>query len=228
MRTPNGHPGAQAMPQIRSQVNISGQQRLSNVMLTNQRITSNQAMQVQVQAQARALAAAQAQAQAHPTITSSLAAGAAPALTAHLTPNYNTVRASSTSPGLPQQSPPLPQAVASNATSPRPPSAQAQALAALTPQVQASIASAQRTAPTMAHYYSNMQNLQAAHLTPEQLQHAMNVRAALLSQVRRICIFFLALLIDAVASSKPQCSNSKHNNSHSKMAHTLCHRTAYQ
>lgn len=179
-------------------MNISGQQqRISNPLLGNTRIASSQVMQTQAQAQAqaqaRAIAAAQAQAvvqgqgQAHAGIASSLAAGAAPALTAHLSPAYNAARASSTSPGLPQQSPPLPQAVAANATSPRPPSAQA--LAGLTPQqVQASLAQGQRTAvPPMAHYYSNvgaLPNMQTGQFTPEQLSHALQIRT-LISQVSR-------------------------------------------
>lgn len=192
MRTPGGLPPAQGMPQIRTQVNISGQQqRISNQqLLNNARVPNPQVMQAQAaqaQAQARALAAAQAQAQgqAHPGIANSLAAGAAPALTAHLTPGYNTAaRPNSTSPGLPQQSPPTAQAVA-NATSPRPPSAQA--IAGLTPQVQASIASAHRTAPALAHYYQNMPNMQAAQLTQEQITHAMQIRS-LISQVCEPCL----------------------------------------
>lgn len=228
MRTPNGHPGAQGMPQIRQQVNISGQQqRLSNPLLGQTRIASSQqVMQAQAaQAQARAIAAQVAQAQAHPGIANSLAAGAAPALTAHLTPNYNTARPSSTSPGLPQHSPPLSQAAAANATSPRPPSAQAQALAGLSPQVQASIAaSAQRNAPAMAHYYSNMQ---AGHLTPEQIQHAMQIRTLISQVCRPFASTLCAKLMGVFHSNKLRCNSSRRNSKLSnKMVTTPCHRSA--
>lgn len=184
----NGLQAAQGMPQIRSQVNISGQQRLSGqVGIANTRIASSQAMQqAQVQAQARALAQAQAQSQQpHPNVASSLAAGAAPALTAHLSPNYNNaVRANSTSPGVPQQaSPSLPQAMAAvaqanNATSPRPPSAQAVSSGTIVQQpLQFQRPSLHSTG--MARYYQNL----AQALTPEQLNQATQVHA-LIMQVR--------------------------------------------
>lgn len=179
------------MPQIRSQVNISGQQRLSGqIGIANTRIASSQAMQqVQVQAQARALAqaqAAQAQAQGqqpHPNVASSLAAGAAPALTAHLSPNYNNaVRANSTSPGVPQQaSPSLPQAMAAvaqanNATSPRPPSAQAVANTNTIVQQPIQFQRPSMHSSGMARYYQNL----AQALTPEQITQATQVHALIM------------------------------------------------
>lgn len=179
------------MPQIRSQVNISGQQRLSGqIGIANTRIASSQAMQqVQVQAQARALAqaqAAQAQAQGqqpHPNVASSLAAGAAPALTAHLSPNYNNaVRANSTSPGVPQQaSPSLPQAMAAvaqanNATSPRPPSAQAVANTNTIVQQPIQFQRPNMHSSGMARYYQNL----AQALTPEQITQATQVHALIM------------------------------------------------
>lgn len=197
VRTPNGHPGAPSMPQIRTQVNISGQQqRISNAMLNNSRISSQniQAQQAAAvaQAQARALAAAQAaqNGQPHPGIASSLAAGAAPALQAHLSPTYNAARANSTSPGVPQQSPPLPQATVNSVTSPRPPSAQAQASAVMAH----SIATAQRaSAPTLAHYYSNLNmSLTTGQFTNEQVR-AILTQVSIPKGINIVQYLFLSL-----------------------------------
>lgn len=174
IRTPN--PAVPGVPQIRAQVNISGQQRISNSLLANPRIAASQ--QQVMQAQARALAAqAQAQGQGHAGIAASLAATAAPALQAHLAPTYHAARASSTSPGLPQQSPTLQQAVAASA-SPRPPSAQA--MAGMSPQMQAALINPQRPVPSLAHYYQNLPAINPIpNLTPEQISHAMHVRGLL-------------------------------------------------
>ncbi|KAI0082783.1 hypothetical protein K474DRAFT_1654950 [Panus rudis PR-1116 ss-1] len=127
---PNGIPAAQSIPQIRSQVNISQQQRMSAHMINSA-------------AHSRALAQAAA--------TNSLAASGAPALSSTHLAAYN-VRATSASP---QQSPPLPSATpVPSATSPRPPSAQAHASLA------AQQAALQRPAGTNLAQYYNMSNPQ--------------------------------------------------------------------
>ncbi|KAI0693277.1 hypothetical protein BC835DRAFT_1354362 [Cytidiella melzeri] len=204
MRVPaSGLAAGQGVPQIRSQVNISGQQpRLANQLaLNNTRIANSSVMQ------ARALAAqhgqAQAQQQAHPQ---SLAATAAPALNAHLSPPFNAQRTTSTSPGVGHQSPPpvVPQATAA---SPRPSSAQAQAQVQvaqthiqaqqLQAQAQAhmNIVAAQAQAPvhpqraaaSIASFYASLgnANLHGGHYTQEQLTSA-HMRLYL-QQVRHGC-----------------------------------------
>lgn len=190
MRMPNALPAGQSVPQIRTQVNISGQQpRLQNQLALNSTRIANSSV---LQQQARALQAAQAQQQGHPGVSQSLAAGAAPALNAHLSPPFNTQRTASTSPGLGQQSPP-PAAAQSTATSPRPPSAQAQAQAQAqahmntAQQAQAPIAQQRPFNPAaLASYYASMG---AAHgtsqFTQEQLAQA-HVRM-ILQQVRSRC-----------------------------------------
>ena len=193
---PNALQAGQSVPQIRSQVNISGQQpRLQNQLALNStRIASSTVLQQQ----ARALQAAQAQQQGHPGVSQSLAAGAAPALNPHLSPPFNTQRTASTSPGLGQQSPP-PAAAQNTATSPRPPSAQAQAPAQAQAQAQAQAhmnTAQQAQAPiaqqrsfnqaAIANYYAS---IGAAHgtsqFTQEQLAQA-HVRM-ILQQVRLSC-----------------------------------------
>ncbi|OBZ75891.1 Chromatin modification-related protein EAF1 [Grifola frondosa] len=185
-RTPgSGTPQAQLVPQIRSQVGISQQQRISNAMaLANARLSPSQVMQAQAQAQAqaqvqaqRALAAvaqAQAQAQAHAQAQAQAqaqvqtqihaqaqAAAAAPALSgAHLSPPY-AARATSSSPAIPQQSPPLPSSTTSNAANvPRPPSAQAHPGMTAAPQ---GVVNAMRPPLPRAYYY-------AAPMTAEQME----------------------------------------------------------
>lgn len=178
---------AQGVPQIRSQVNISGQQpRIANQLgLGNTRIATSSVMQARVlaqaQAQAQAVQAAQAQAQQQGIpVSTSLAAGAAPALNAHLSTPFN-ARATSASPGVGQQSPP-PQVPQNTATSPRPPSAQAvaQVQAQMNLVAQAQVAQPTRANPHLAAYYAAVHG---GHLTSEQLSQA-HIRAVLMQQVR--------------------------------------------
>ncbi len=188
-----GIPVAQGVPQIRQQpqVNISQQQqRISGQMglAANRAMANAQAQHRQGTAQEvqmRQLAAqALLEGRSHPAATS-LAAGAAPALTAHLSPPYNAQRATSSSPGLPQQSPPLAQAIAqSMATSPRPPSAQA-------PMTPTPGAGASRPTPALASYYgmNGVPNGMPTsvgvpgptqQLSTDQITHAERIRAMLL------------------------------------------------
>ncbi|TCD63291.1 chromatin modification- protein VID21 [Steccherinum ochraceum] len=197
----NGVTPAQAVPQIRSQVNISQQQqRISSQMalqtarlnVASQQSLQNMQAQAQAQAQhARALAALQAQTQAQvaanqaqvqaqqPSMPTSMAANLAPALSsAHLSPPF-VGRPTSASPGLPQQSPPiLGSSSAGNATSPRPSAAQAQAHANQIAQ------QVSRNAATLQHYYQQPNTAGVATmLTPEQqAEQTQQIRALLQQQ----------------------------------------------
>ncbi|KAH8106775.1 hypothetical protein BXZ70DRAFT_915067 [Cristinia sonorae] len=191
--SPNGIPAAQGVPQIRTQqVNISQQQRLSSLGVPNAR-SVQQILQAQQhaqifprvgQAQGQVTAQGQVQAQVQQaSMPNSLAANVAPALSsAHLSTPF-VARTTSTSPGLPQQSPPLlAAAAASNAGSPRPASAQAQAQAMLTSTQQANARSA--TVAALGHYYPPSANLhpQQQMMTSDQVEHANRLRMLIQQQ----------------------------------------------
>ncbi|TBU65625.1 hypothetical protein BD310DRAFT_953748 [Dichomitus squalens] len=135
--TPNGIPRpqngiAQVQPIRSSQVGISQQQRIAALANANARMSPPHlahAGQIRVmagQAPAPAPASGQGQVQAagqvpHSNASAALTA-AAPALSAaHLSPSF-AARATSSSPGAPHRSPPLPAASPANANVPRPPS----------------------------------------------------------------------------------------------------------
>lgn len=223
MRLPNGLPAGQGVPQIRSQVNISGQQprvALNALQLTSTRIANSSVMQ------ARALQAAQAQQQGHPGVSQSLAAGAAPALNAHLSPPFNGQRTASTSPGAGQQSPP-PVAAQSTATSPRPPSAQTQVQAqAQAQQAQAHLSMPQVQSPmqraALANYYASLQH--TGHLTPEQMAQAAHMRNIILQQVRYQLRSAWFILVDECSSRRcnsSSSSSSKHKHRRHKLNNKL-------
>ncbi|CAL1705017.1 unnamed protein product [Somion occarium] len=163
-RAANGLAAQQAVPQIRG-VNISQQQRLSG---NANRLSPASALQAQTQAQRLAVAQAQAQGQVPVQVpTNSLAASGAPALSsAHLAASYN-ARPASSSPGLPQHSPPhLPNTIP-HVASPRPPSAQAHS--GLSDAQQAAMNALPRA--TVPHYYPNL-----GQFTPEQLEQYQQTR----------------------------------------------------
>lgn len=208
MRAPNAIQTPQ-VPQIRNQANIAQRHHAQLANLANQVALANaahvarfgqqgQVLPAAAQAQARAMVAsvqaaqAQAQAQAQGQVAgASLAAGAAPALQAHLSPPYNAARAASSSPGIVQQSPPHQQAVIQNPiASPRPPSAQPQMGA----MVQGPSATAARVAPALAHYYgASVPNASATQqFSPEQLRQV-------LIQVRHIVDFRSSKNTDSVS-----------------------------
>ncbi|KAH9951965.1 hypothetical protein B0H21DRAFT_829688 [Amylocystis lapponica] len=190
IRTPGGSlPSGQVVPQIRSQVGISQQQqRISNPMaLANARLSPSQMLQVhaqaaqvraqaqaQVQAQAQALALAQAQthgqAQAQQSAAPSVLSAAAPALSAaHLSPPY-AARATSSSPAIPQQSPPPQVGTPTSATSlSRPPSAQQSHAGIATP----SQVPMNALARSAGHYY--MPAMHGGQYTAEQIEHAIRL-----------------------------------------------------
>ncbi|KAF7793082.1 hypothetical protein EIP86_004189 [Pleurotus ostreatoroseus] len=168
LRTPNVLPTS-TVPQIRNQANIAQrhvQQQMAHLANAAQtaRLTPGQSVAMMnrnllAQVQAQAQAQAQVQAQGH---VGSLAAGAAPALQAHLSPPYNVARPASASPGVPQQSPPHQQAIIHNpVTSPRPPSAQAQVTAP------SPTATAARAAQPVAHYYTGVTGPAAAAMNAQ-------------------------------------------------------------
>ena len=158
-------PGSALQAQTQAQVQVQAQ---SPAQVQAQAVAQAQAAQVQAQRLAAAQAQAHAQAQGQVPIqvpsNTSLAASGAPALSsAHLSAAYN-ARPTSTSP-LPHQSPPHTAAVA-HATSPRPPSAQAQP--GLTDAQQAAMNMARGTMTNqMAQYY--------AQFSPEYRQRLMQV-----------------------------------------------------
>jgi len=147
-----GIPTAQGVPQIRSQVNISQQQRIPTPMSTaNTRLSPQQIMQVQ--AQARAMAAAQAQTTNLNGVGSSIA---------HMSPPYVS-RAATSSPA--QQSPPRSANTPSNAGNPpRPPSAQAQTTG---PHVPGNAI----PRPSVGHYFPVVASIQGTQYTQEQMEH---------------------------------------------------------
>lgn len=172
-------PQAHLVPQIRSQVGISQQQRLSNSMaLANARLSPSQVMQAQA-VQARALAQAQAQVQAAGNMSI-----AQPAMnSAHLSPPY-APRATSSSPGIPQQSPPLPSAPPTSGTGlSRPPSAQ-QHSGMTTASQNVPVNSMPRPATNMSYYH--VQGVHGAQFTPEQVEQAIRLQQSMM-RVCRIC-----------------------------------------
>ncbi|CDO72899.1 hypothetical protein BN946_scf185002.g84 [Trametes cinnabarina] len=184
-RPPGATPQMPMVQQIRSQVGISQQQQQQRLAAAiaagaNTRMSPPQYTPAQA-AHFRAMAAAQGQGQAlgqvpgqppgqaggqvpaqmpQPSSASAALSAAAPALSAvHLSPSF-AARATSSSPGLPQQSPPLPAASPANATVARPPSVPGQP-------VQGVPMNPMMHAQNVAQYYLQMQQ---RGLTPEQLQ----------------------------------------------------------
>jgi len=169
-RTNGGIPQTQVVPQIRSQVNISQQQRTGtpSMPVGNARVSPQQFLHAQ---QAQQLRTAQQQAQQTPNQAQSNVSGTGPgpAGNGHLSPPHGT-RDTTSSPA--HVSPPHVSTVMSN--SPRPPSAQAHALL----QVQVPGNTAPRT--NMTNYYlSNMstEQLQAALRLQMQQQHLQQQQA---------------------------------------------------
>ncbi|OCH86567.1 hypothetical protein OBBRIDRAFT_890404 [Obba rivulosa] len=180
------YPAAQVVPQIRSQVGISQQQRLSTPMVSSTaRLSPSQVIQAQAQvaqAQAQAQAArvlqAQVQAQAQAQMQQSGAShtlNAANAMgSAHLSPSY-AARTASSSPAMPHQSPPLPSTTPVNGGGvQRPTSAQPHAGVPGAAQGVAANAAA-RPASIMGHYY--VPNLhQTNAMSTEQMENAMRIQ----------------------------------------------------
>ncbi|KAI0831506.1 hypothetical protein BC628DRAFT_1354063 [Trametes gibbosa] len=173
-----GVPQPQIVQQIRSQVGISQQQqqqriaaalaagatsRMSPPQLTAAQAAHFRAMtavQGQAQASGQAVGQPNSQGTAQLPQSSAAAAAAAPALSAtHLSPPF-AARATSSSPGIPQQSPPLPAASPANVAVARPPSVAGQPVqgVAMNPMLHAQ---------NVAQYYMQMQQ---RGLTPDQLQ----------------------------------------------------------
>ncbi|KAH9901614.1 hypothetical protein C8Q73DRAFT_252201 [Cubamyces lactineus] len=192
-RPPGSVPPQTPMVQpIRSQVGISQQQQQqrlavalanANTRMSPPQFTPAQAAHyramaaaAQGQGQAQASAAGQASGQAGGQVPSQIPqqsgasaalSAAAPALSAtHLSPSF-AARATSSSPGLPQQSPPLPAASPANAAVARPPSVPGQP-------VQGVPMNPMLHAQNVAHYYLQMQQ---RGITSEQLQAALMAQA---------------------------------------------------
>ncbi|KAH7927096.1 hypothetical protein BV22DRAFT_1118490 [Leucogyrophana mollusca] len=163
----------QGVPQIRTQpvqqVNISQQQRIPTPMASGAaRMSPQQMLQAQV-AQARMMAAqAQAQAQAQIQGASSTPNANGVPSGSHLSPPYQS-RAATSSPSIPQQaSPPRnPMVPLDAASSPRPPSAQAQ-VGSQAPQVTGNPIPRQ-TSSIPAHYFAVVPPV----LTQEQREQAL-------------------------------------------------------
>ncbi|RPD66336.1 hypothetical protein L226DRAFT_557464 [Lentinus tigrinus ALCF2SS1-7] len=192
-RTANGVSQAQIAQQMRAQPQVgisqSQQQRmaahLANTRMSPPHISATQAanlrvLQAQMQAQAQAqpqVQAGQGQAQVPAPVSNASAAltAAAPALSAaHLSPSF-AARATSSSPGVPQQSPPLPAASPVNANAvQRPPSVPGQPVQGVPVNPMLHMPNMSNMANVAAaQYYMQMQNLQhglQGRVTPEQIQ----------------------------------------------------------
>ncbi|THH20694.1 hypothetical protein EW146_g729 [Bondarzewia mesenterica] len=186
------------VPQIRSQVNISQQQRMPAQLPagTNARISPQQMLV----AQQRALAAA---------ASANLAAGAMSA--SHITPPYAS-RAATSSPAVPPQSSPPRSSATPNP--PRPPSAQQHlGMQQASPNMgQQSVA---RPAANMAQYFP-MANVHGAQFTQEQMEQALRLQSLMvnLSPLLVLLVFFdLTLALDiATATAGKYASHASGRN----------------
>jgi chromatin modification-related protein VID21 len=163
-RANGGIPQTQVVPQIRSQVNISQQQRIGtpSMPVGNARVSPQQFLQAQQQAQQLRTAQQQAQQTQNQAQNNVSGTGPGPTNNAHLSTPHGT-RDITSSPA--HVSPPHGSTVMSNVVnSPRPPSAQAQALL----QVQVPANAAARPV-TMANYY-------LSNMSTEQIQTALRLQ----------------------------------------------------
>jgi chromatin modification-related protein VID21 len=160
----------------------------------NNRLSPQQMLQVQAQAaqaQARAIQVAAAQAQAQAAQNAGVSVnGMGPSMNnSHLSPPYNN-RATTSSP-MPHSSPPSTM-LSNAASSPRPPSAQANMGPA--PQVPGN--AMPRQAGNMGHYFpmvpnmqnmQNIQNVSSANFTHEQMEQALRLRSLVQASADSFC-----------------------------------------
>jgi len=170
----------QALPQIRSQVNISQQQRISNPMTAATGAHLSPQHQQAVQAQVRAMAAAQqaqvqAQAQAQGLVGQQQ--NGQGLNTSHLSPTLSYTNQSS-SPSISQASP-SPRAPSTSDTpapsgnvTPRPPSTQPQPAVHPNPMARAAVTGM----PSVPHYYGNMNMSGQQFTTTEQMEQALRLQ----------------------------------------------------
>jgi chromatin modification-related protein VID21 len=174
-----GLPPVQGVPQIRSQVNISQQQRMPTPLAAGStRMSPQQAIHAQAQ-QARAMAQAQAAQNAVSSLNGIMG-------NSHLSPPY-VARAASSSPGLQRSSPPRNSTTPSNASNPpRPPSAQQQVGMIPVPGN-----SMPRPVSNMGQQYfppiPNMPGQQ--QFTPEQMERVLRAVQVCRTKVKQISIF---------------------------------------